>query len=678
AHREGSDYPQAPTIPHNNSSPGDTSAPRPSRASPVPPIESRAWGIADMALPPPPDNDNARRGDRAEYRLVTKYGTTSKWWKHFKVYHAQHYREDIGCKNIALCTLCFNEINVAKGITGLSSHVQRHHVDVYNRMEFPNLYRVDEIVSSSENRSNEVAASVNNSPSVGIVDLIGAVKLPNKNKRNANVLAATTAWVIEENQPLTAVEKPSFRRMMSTIDPFYPKTTTKAVRNDISYLGIVSWEALKRELKGKYFSLTTDHWTSPNDETYSCLTVHWIENGMMHRAVLTFEVFSGTTTGHALGEDFVRVFNLYEFDLKYVVAVVTDTTGNMNTFGEYLRQRDQYEILEDVEKLLEPTAVAQKYLEGEKYPTISLVPFFLHSIRRQYEDMANDDSKSGPVVNLAGVLLKDFEKRYLTRSQPVFSTEIRRAHGRYEGLPADTIIASALDPRTKNLRPFIPDSEHDYIWKELLNLMIQLKIANAPITSVATATAVDSLSHCPLQRARLDGGAGTRGMFDELIVSNQRQDEAVTSQALSVHIQESMRRSCSDELERYRFTEVSLPMFCLGTGDEEQFSDPLMWWEARKIAYPTLYVLAQRYLSIPATSAPSERLWSLASRIVTIRRARLESSLIGDLMFIKENSLILDKHFYDITGETRILPKVYPAGDGDKDNKSGDDVINVD
>jgi len=201
------------------------------------------------------------------------------------------------------------------------------------------IYRVDEIVSSSENRSNEVAASVNNSPSVGIVDLIGAVKLPNKNKRNANVLAATTAWVIEENQPLTAVEKPSFRRMMSTIDPFYPKTTTKAVRNDISYLGIVSREALKRELKGKYFSLTTNHWTSPNDETYSCLTAHWIENGMMHRAVLTFEVFSGTTNGHALGEDFVRVFNLYEFDLKYVVAVVTDTTGNMNTFGEYLRQR---------------------------------------------------------------------------------------------------------------------------------------------------------------------------------------------------------------------------------------------------------------------------------------------------------------------------------------------------
>ncbi|KAL3759277.1 hypothetical protein ACHAWU_002078 [Discostella pseudostelligera] len=663
--------------------------------------------------------------------------------------------------------------------------MQCHHVDVYNRVEFPQLFRAEE--DSSGNQS-AAAAKASSAPSAGIGELLGAVKLPNKVKRTENVLAATTAWVIEENQPLNSVEKPAFRRMLETIDPFCPKTTIKAVRNDISYLGLVSREALKRELKGKYFSLTTDHWTSPNDETYSCLTAHWIENGKMHQAVLTFEVFTGTTTGVALGEDFVRVFNMYEFDLKYVVAVVTDTTGNMNTFGEYLRQRgvkhlycvdhvlhlnaklayvdsnlpgsgnamkaarsleyftkstqamgkilrqqaqnehyegkiplkplqdvvtrwwstyrmlsrlrylqraiqvlvvnesivatdltpDQYEILHDVENLLKPTAEAQKYLEGEKYPTISLVPFFLHSIRRQYKAMAEDNTKSGPVLHLSGVLLQDFEKRYLPRSKPVFSTEIRRASGRYQGIPSDTIIASALDPRTKNLRPFIPDNEHDAIWSEVLNLMVQLRITNMPSSSsVATVTAVDSVSHRPVQQARLDDGAGTGCMFDELTACNQEQDAATMTRqaAVSVEGQEIIKRFCSDELGRYRHAEVSLPMFCPGAVGERQFSDPLMWWEGRKIAYPNLYVLAQRFLSIPATSAPSERLWSLASRIVTIRRARLESTLIGDLMFIKENSMILSKHFADIAGETRILPKVYPAGDENEDNNGGDDDV---
>jgi hypothetical protein len=56
-------------------------------------------------------------------------------------------------------------------------------------------------------------------------------------------------------------------------------------------------------------------------------------------AVLVFKVFHGTTTGIELGKDFERVFYVYGFNVEFIVAVVTDTTGNMNTFGEALRQK---------------------------------------------------------------------------------------------------------------------------------------------------------------------------------------------------------------------------------------------------------------------------------------------------------------------------------------------------
>lgn len=735
------------------------------------------------------DTSSAPPGRRAEYRLVKKHGTTSPWWKYFSVYHFQHYKDDIECKKMAVCRSCFTECNVAKGIKGLSTHMQTHHVDVYNKIMYPHLFRPD-----GDDGSSKSGATSTTTTRVGVDKQLGAVKLPSIAKKSADVVAATTAWVIEENQPLNAVEKPAFRRMLKTIDPLCPQTSAKKLRDDISFLGLVSREALKRELKGKYFSLTTDHWTSPNDETYSCLTAHWIENSEMHSAVLAFEVFNGTTTGFALGEDFVRIFELYEFDLKYVVAVVTDTTGNMNTFGEYLRQRGvkhlycvdhvlhlnaklayvdsnlpdsgnamktarslveyftkstqamgkllrqqaqnehyagcvplkplqdvvtrwwstyrmlsrlrylrraiqvlvvnqsvaaidltpaQYDIIEDVENLLKPTAEAQRLLEGEKYPTISLVPYFLYSIRRQYEEMAVDYTRSAPILNLCSVLLKDFEKRYLPRSSLVFSTDIRRAGGRYEGIPSDTIIASALDPRTKNLSPFIPEDEHETVWNEVLNLMIRLKGAtdtpsstSVPTSSTPVATAVDALSGRPMQQARLEVSR-TRNMFDDLNASNKAQDAAVARNNNDINAEGARdynKRFCLEELKRYRFGEVSLPMFRQGT--EEQYSDPLQWWEDRKIVYPTLYALSQRFLSIPATSAPSERLWSLASRIVTIRRAKLESTLISDLMFVKENSSILSKHFYNITGETRILPKVYRAGEGE-DGGVEDDIFDL-
>jgi hypothetical protein len=58
-------------------------------------------------------------------------------------------------------------------------------------------------------------------------------------------------------------------------------------------------------------------------------------------------------------------------------------------------------------------------------------------------------------------------------------------------------------------------------------------------------------------------------------------------------------------------------------------------------------------------------LWSLASQIITIQRACLDSALVGDLMSIKENSFFLNKFFCDITGNERILRLVYPAGGED-------------
>ena len=66
-----------------------------------------------------------------------------------------------------------------------------------------------------------------------------------------------------------------------------------------------------------------------------------------------------------------------------------------------------------------------------------------------------------------------------------------------------------------------------------------------------------------------------------------------------------------------------------------------------------------KYLSIPATSAPSERVWSIASRIITKDRARLDSHLVSSLIFLKENGEILKKYYSLIEGRERILPTIY-------------------
>jgi len=63
----------------------------------------------------------------------------------------------------------------------------------------------------------------------------------------------------------------------------------------------------------------------------------------------------------------------------------------------------------------------------------------------------------------------------------------------------------------------------------------------------------------------------------------------------------------------------------------------LKWWDKNKAELPLLAELAREYLCIPASSAPSERLFSHAGNIVTDTRQSLDSENVSKLMFIKEN-----------------------------------------
>ncbi len=43
---------------------------------------------------------------------------------------------------------------------------------------------------------------------------------------------------------------------------------------------------------------------------------------------------------------------------------------------------------------------------------------------------------------------------------------------------------------------------------------------------------------------------------------------------------------------------------------DDAFNNPLKWWKENCTKYPYVANIACKYLVIPATSAPSERVWS--------------------------------------------------------------------
>ena len=66
--------------------------------------------------------------------------------------------------------------------------------------------------------------------------------------------------------------------------------------------------------------------------------------------------------------------------------------------------------------------------------------------------------------------------------------------------------------------------------------------------------------------------------------------------------------------------------------------NPLKWWQENAIYFPYLSQLVKERLCIPATSVPSERIFSTAGDIVTAQRAALNSDMVDKLIFLKKNS----------------------------------------
>jgi hypothetical protein len=294
----------------------------------------------------------------------------------------------------------------------------------------------------------------------------------------------------------------------------------------------------------------------------------------------------------------------------------------------------EWKELAGIADLLESCAEVVEMLEGDKYVTLSLVWFLVVVLNTiLYDYVAESDGLEELRCNLHCQL----ERRFPAPSHIM-------------------MVSTMLHPLMKDLAflvPYLPRSADGHA-REMA------KYKDAFIQGVFKAN-VELQSAVPVIQVNIDENDNSNDyknsnkIINNINNSNTNQMSKVRQMMKSNQCQsvaemennddtgrkrqadETLRKEIEHECARY----LTAPLSSEDRDSQVDQFDILQWWSNNENKYPHIAKAARRYLCIPASSAPSERVFSNMNLTATKRRARMRTDLIEKLVFLKWNSKFL-------------------------------------
>lgn len=265
-----------------------------------------------------------------------------------------------------------------------------------------------------------------------------------------------------------------------------------------------------------------------------------------------------------------------------------------------------------VEEFLRPFAKIQKFLEGEKYITVSFVPVLVQTMRTAITNLCSTEYKE-----LADKMLTYFESRFGDGSEDtVFNLEILRGERRIRvGLRPGIYIAAACDPRTKTLN-CIPSKDKRRVFIELTKqVAAEIEKTQEASQSVGIAT-----------QEAVPTSQFSEDIFTDFYEANNI-SPSIDEDFAGAGTPLTPQQIAEFEIAQYR----SLPTL---THNQMSTANPLEWWKSNAGQFPNLSKIARRVLCVPATSASSERIFSAAGTLLTAKRSKLNGHTAAAMVFL--------------------------------------------
>jgi len=492
---------------------------------------------------------------------------------------------------------------------------------------------------------------------------------------------------VKDFQPFKVVEDLGFKEFVKALNPSYELPN----RNTISKVHIPAmYERCLGEMKELVSTiesacLTTDCWTSRNNESFMAITIHFIDSEYLLKSILLeCRSFDLNHTSINLSQGIKQV--LVSWNLKdKITFAVSDNASNIKNALNSLSFKNMGCFAHTLNLIVQSALV----LENDLIDKVKCIVSHFRKSTVAYNAFKTYQINNG--IKEPKKLIQDVQTRwnstyYMFNRFVEMETSIRGTLGLLDNAPdtlrpEDWIILQEL---IKILKPFEEATKaisgQKYMTASLVIVIVQglYKVCNN-LLKINLSTRALVVAKKLL--ANMDARDGFKNCEKSMTLSkctfldprfkhlpfmnvNQIKNEIIENIAQIIRgkeqpsqsdvnmqptpISESGEFSIWSEIDSNvaRFTplrnaksraivEVQRYMDDVVISRNQ---DPLKWWKEQSYNYPNLSLLAKNYLCHLGTSVPCERIFSSAGLVLNDRRCRLKSEKVNMLLFLHYNS----------------------------------------
>ncbi|XP_003388406.1 PREDICTED: zinc finger BED domain-containing protein 1-like [Amphimedon queenslandica] len=588
--------------------------------------------------------------------------TRSSVWNHFEKADDPEYAVCLvqGCKT-KIKQSCGNTSNLLK-------HLKTKHGKEHQEC-------MDEMKASTEKRRK---TTVDLQPTLAQT-LSSTTPYPKDSARKQKLDKAVMSMIITDLQPMSIVSDPGFQNLVETLDKRYVLPSRPTITRRLPELYSEVKAKLQTELdkSATHIAVTTDIWTSLQTKSYCCVTAHYITPAWELKSVLleTFEFNTEHTASHIAAE-LNRVTTGWNINGK-IICAVTDNASNMvaairETGWRHLpcfahslslvvqdamkADEDLYIIknkCKDIVSHFHRSAKSsdrlrnvQKQLEAPEHKLVQEVCTRWNSTYLMFERYVKQHEAITAALCFLGhndLCLSTDEVTKISHANSVLAPFLEAT----ENISGDHYVSvSMILPLKKLLHQQSSSQQSSSTLAKILADEIHRRFSSLETSYVTSATALldprfkkipfSSSTYIEQTTNRIVGEMAALPTTADSLPDDQSESDAhVTSSSLWSSFDEKVAQStshrtpateCIIEIRRY-FEEPNI----------ERSFNPLEWWKANAIRFPRLSKIAAKYLCIPGSSVPSERLFSKAGQLVSERRNRIKPKNIDMILFLNHN-----------------------------------------